>query len=364
MTTTNQTRPISPYQKTTYLEVCAKKGIQPEQDFEAWSYDQAYKTLGELFKAESPSQQESFETHPNQKAGIERRLSILKELGVEVSVDYANLRYKEASEVIQKLQGMIDASPKGIHASPAQINLMADMFVCPDVDYGDVGISTRITLDEGGWRKPTREELESLLASVKKEDASLFIDKYKVIFFDFKKSRISDKKQAFIKSLQERVANKRYSSTTIEETVDQDGVISLSFKPVKTWNPTTFVPMSDEWIALLDNATADEYILQLQSDLKRDFSVGEKADNSLTFEELRPTSSTSDEEIVSFLHRLNAMLGYDTDLIASHDAGEKDFCIKLKETMNVALEEKVVSVETLLEMIGGNEVLLSAIFVA
>jgi hypothetical protein len=316
MTTTNQTtttaiRPSTPAQHDMYIKNCMRNKVTPVADYKSLSYDELYALNAEFFN-------KKIEVSEAQKDRINKQLAILANAGQHIKVDFSTLtggKNGTAWSFSEFLNEKIKAiNPDDIPASVEQLNYIAGMFLCPDVPLADLGVTTRIELEEG-WRKPTKEEIVAELTELKisKAKASEFIDKNKVAFYDWKNSRISEKTVNFIKTLQDRVANK-VTSTTKEWVTDADGNAMLVEKKSQAWNPTSFIPMPDEWIVLLSKEEGDKYILQLQSELKKNYNTYQGADNSQTFEEIRNKKVEEFDILNELIYGLNTVAGYDSGL--------------------------------------------------
>lgn len=315
-TTTNQTtttdiRPSTPAQHDMYIKNCMRAKTTPIADYKSLSYDALYALNGEFFN-------KNVEVTDGQKTFINKQLAILANAGQHIKVDFSTLTGGKAgtawsfSEFLDTKIKAID--PADVPATVEQLDYIASMFLCPDVPLADLGVTTRIELEEG-WRKPTKEEIVAELTELKvsKAKASEFLDKNKVIFYDWKNSRISEKTVNFIKTLQDRLANK-VTSTTKEWVTDADGNAKLVEKTSQVWNPTSFIPMTDEWLVLLSKEESDKYILQLQSELKKNYYTYQGSDDSQTFEELRSQKVEEFAVLNELIYGLNAVAGYDSGL--------------------------------------------------
>ena len=141
-----------------------------------------------------------------------------------------------------------------------------------DVDFESVGISRRIELEgeEGLWRKPTPEEFaEQIKSTLTKADASKFIDDYRGVFYEWKKTRIRPEQLRYIMELERRLANQA-PTTEINEAYTLTGdVVQINKNKREYISGTEYVPHTQEQLIHFTVEQASEFIDQLKSELNR-----------------------------------------------------------------------------------------------
>jgi hypothetical protein len=262
--------------KKYYMDLCFKKGLVP-QDVSNIEYENFQKLLSQVK-----------EFYPASNKQKEKIKSLTEELGIkyikigekttEINESFINrLRggtEGSASKLLNHLFKIEREARKDLSPTEGQEKMLIDMFICPDVNFREIGISTCIELEDETnlttvllyndphardfqsflthnrdvivdkeWygqstkrkdeyclgyievkiatkrlhRMITQEEFkEQLKENVSREVASQFIEKYKNAYYGWNKTRASDRQINFINQLQKRLAD-LYTPKPIQE---------------------------------------------------------------------------------------------------------------------------------------------------
>ena len=320
-------------QEDYYLSLCAKKGVMPTS-YLNMNFEQLDAEIKRVF-AYFPATQAQLDK-------IDKLILDLAEAGVTVKIDKSTLTGGKEGSASSFIQYLIDECYKHSENMPpndTQLLKMCKMFHCPAVPFEQYGIERRIWLEGEPemWRNPTAEEFATVIrTTMKKNEASKFLDEYETKFFDWQRTRImvDSPKWSLIRTLEQRMAN--MESPIIKEwAVDENGqMVQVEHKVDRNqyYNPTGFVPVENEHLMLFSVEEADKYIDILKSDLKRKESEEtDKAvrkfekveegngDDSKTFEELRRAKTVKEaidnefKGLQDLMFKLEAVAGYNDE---------------------------------------------------
>lgn len=260
---------------------------------------------------------------------IENSIVTLTSLGVKVEVpplDSLTGGYEgTASALITKLDEVLATMGDKLPPTEMQLETLVEMFLCVDIPFEDYGISRRVELEDGLWRKPTPEEFKLACSEVfNKSEASGFIGKYKPEFSKWKLERATIDQIKRIKTLEERLCGDRKPEVQ-ELAIMIDGqTVELTPNRKEYVKGTTYEPLTEEQLMLFDKTTASEYITQLESELVRvNGQVESQHDN--TFEFIRVAQSENQailqeyEEVINLLHQLGAVAGWESEALEAFD---------------------------------------------
>jgi len=263
--------------------------------------------------------------------GIRKRILQLQEIGVHINTisdeelyTYSGGKEGTASKKIEFLNSLIKDYSDKAPLSEQQFNTLSEMYLCIDIDFESMGLSRKVDLENGLWRRCTREEFdEQIKEKFNHKNASMFIDKYKVTFYKWKKERITKEQKEFIRKLEGRLIETK-KPKVIEYALDLSGNIIELPQTAKsheedTSNPQGYNSIDEDLLDLFSQKTANQHINDLQLRIK----IKEKNEipQDETLEELRKPKTAEDikkteyAELSDIMFKLEAVVGYaDEDL--------------------------------------------------
>ena len=249
--------------------------------------------------------------------------------------------------------------------SPNQLKLLTSMFLCPDVAFEDYGVSRKIELEDGMWRKPSPEEFaEKLKENFTYSKASEFLNKYRGQFHEWKKTRIRPEQMRYIMQLESYMGNDN-TPGVVEVATTMDGEVINLAQGKEYINGAAFVPHTEEQLIQFSIEQASQYIDQLKAELDR---VQETSfvEPEIEYMELRSIDTIEDtisfeyEELNSLMYKLEAIAGYDDEELhqaasielIQNDSPEanKENRLKIRNFMKELLYTDAISLYELLEL--------------
>jgi hypothetical protein len=230
---------------------------------------------------------------------------------------------QEVSDLIAMLVEREKATAVVRPATEQQAEYIADMFFCPDVDFSELSITTKIVLDESTvdeqgnvkqmWRRPTRAEMiADIQECVRSAEAREFINKYREPFGAWKKGRPTRGKIEYAIMLQERMANTRINKPKME--ILDDGSI-VEVPATNEWAPVGYVGYTQDQLAMMSIEEIDKYIDQLKSEnaiVRQPYTNTDDAELKKKFDALESKGLTNEE----FVYALMAIEGCEDELLA------------------------------------------------
>lgn len=186
---------------------------------------------------------------------IDTILDLVNRLGIKAP-DTSKLSISDASNLISSLIAL-DKKNRSGKPSEQQLKFVADMQICPDVPAVDIDDMSKL-------------------------EVSQYIEAYKGAFYDWKSSRLTPDQANFIKTLQERLGDK---------------------------------VMSDIELIQFSKDTANQYISQLQKELKDKTSIPQEP----TVDDVRKAKTQVEaveknaENLIEMLHNLYAVIGQEAE---------------------------------------------------
>ena len=245
-----------------------------------------------------------------------------------------------------------------------QLEIMVNMFLCPDVPFENYDISRRIELEDGLWRKPTPEEFANQIKStLTKADASKFIDDYRGVFYEWKKTRIRPEQLRYIMELESRLGSQS-PTTEINEAYTINGdVIEINKNKREYIKGTEYVPHTQEQLIQFSIEQASEFIDQLKSELNRreasSFAELETDELNASFYNKNEVDIEY-EELKNLMYKLEAVAGYNDEelheavgieLIKDDDPNaNQENRKKIREFMKELLTTNAITFDGLLEL--------------
>lgn len=298
-----QPKPASPVQVKMYLDLCARKGQKPQavSSFTAktiWDENDRLKQLPDV-------------ASPAQKEKIRQLHKELVELGADlkpINEEKLNLltggRDGQASKLITKWINDLSELNVNSAITDEQLKTLTNWFLCPDIpfesfilsvengtvngvkQYKDVelhisrvNILNETFVDTQGvvrhkWTRMTvaqfQEELKSKLTF---SLARQFISKYSTQFYEWKKTRITEKRFNMVRTYEKRLMDLHVPQEVITAVdMDENGdFVEVVIRPKTSkqayYEPVAYTPLDDLELLQMSNEDAKVYIEQLKSEL-------------------------------------------------------------------------------------------------
>lgn len=333
-------------QRRFYFDLCQRKRITPK-DITKFSFDQLDKEIKELRNAPDPASQSQIDK-------INELTKELIELGADVNMPSDDFfktltggREGSASALIQTLFNMRTKMNEIAPPSGAQLQIMIDWYLCPDIPFESfsaeevypmkeganvaesqtitLSINRKVNLEGGFWRMMTPTEFaEELRAKLTKRQASKFIDKYRGVFYEWKKTRITENQINYIREIEARL-NNMYTPQQVEWAVVNGEMQQITKPNTRTqYLSKAYEPMDINYLAQLSYEEASKLIDQLKGELEIINNIptmhGEEqiySDTQEIFEQNRQASNNKDALIKEFnklndlIYAVEAILGYE-----------------------------------------------------
>jgi len=197
-----------------------------------------------------------------------------------------------ASSLIQMLFDTRNELSETAPITEPQLKIIVEWFLCPDIPFESfsseevydkkelandnesrtitIEIDRRIALEDNLWRLMTVDEFESEIKSkLTKKRASKFIDAYRGVFYDWKKTRITESQVKYIRELELRLANITTPKAVEWAFVDGE-MVEMKANTVDyndDWNPMAYQPMDELVLAQLSYEDASKWIDNLKTEL-------------------------------------------------------------------------------------------------
>lgn len=215
---------------------------------------------------------------PAQEETLFKVLGELTELGCPVEIPSAVMkqltggREGSASQLIEKLFAKRFEAQQNAPLSDAQADILITWFLCPDIPFENFNIVKKAMLpeiSEVAWRFITCDEFkEQLRENMTRSQASQFIDEYRGVYFDWKKTRCSTQQKNYIRQLEERMANLS-SPRKVEYAIVDGKVEQVVTRQQREYNPQAYTALSDFDLEQMSYDDASRFIDQLKSELAR-----------------------------------------------------------------------------------------------
>jgi hypothetical protein len=232
-----------------------------------------------------------------------------------------------ASAMIDSLMKLEQQYADEFPPSDKQLEFIVNMYLCPDVPFEDFGVSRKVDLENGLWRKPTPDEFaEECRKAFRRNTASKFIDDYRGTFHTWRSTRIRPSQKKYIRQLEERMSNLS-SPRAIQFAVTPEGAIiqvqDTNKDNADKYNPTGYKLMDDMYLDMYSTEEASKYIDTLKAELanKSMYRYGERSDNTMTFEDLRKPKTVESLKkneyttLNDLMFKLDAVAGYENEKV-------------------------------------------------
>lgn len=383
-TANNQsTRPASLSQVAAYRQLCERKNVVP-QDTSAWSSDQASAEIQKLidFKPASPAQLTLIRT----------KLARLTELEVPLNIAESDInaltggRDGTASKLIEQLIELERKYSDRMSVTENQVRSLVSWYLCPDMPFEEFNIpltlltGESVTLNDGSvkqlWRRLTPVEFATAIQTqMNFQSAGEFINRYRSLFHDWKKTRIKLRQMELIRKLENRLADVSHPKI-VDIAIDLEGqpvMIQLPADRTVAWNPDAYVPIGEQELMMYDSKQASRLIAQLESELNNrelvKFSTNDGEQDAFELLRSNPTQDKLHEREVEALTNsifsLMSVLGQrehdfehgEPRIIVERwanrhiDTQVEDGILYLEEMMVYAIDNNFITQDGLLELV-------------
>jgi hypothetical protein len=233
------------------------------------SFTQVRDLISELQHRPSPAS-------PSQMLKINETIAEMQAHGAKINISAEKLnsltggREGTASKMIEFLMQQKAKLNIVAPASEAQINTIAEWFLCPDIAFEDYNIERKVSMPSvspTAWRFMTPDEFKTQLQEeLSRSEASKMIDQYRAVFYEWKKSRITKAQMNHIRQLDERLASIE-SQAEVTFAVDQDGnIIEVATANKNTYNPRAHEPLTEHQLMQLSYKEASTLIDQMKKE--------------------------------------------------------------------------------------------------
>ena len=264
---TSSYRKCSDAQIKYYNDLCAQKNQAVDATHSTWSYDQMSAKIGELRAIQVPML-----LTQKQANTINDILQRTPSIDINTIAPYwQKYNIAQASELIGKLFDMERTQRHLKPISEAQAQKILRMYLCPDVQFDEIGWVDEYVTYEGRrmLKLPNSEVMYNwLLQNVNAEKGSAFITKFNVPYLNWSRSRISPEQTSMIRTLEARCANLSSAGASHEVSTDSEGnVLANDSASRKEWCPLGYNALSELEIYMLSKTDASKYIEELQRTL-------------------------------------------------------------------------------------------------
>lgn len=278
-------------QKSFYFDLCDRKKIS-RKDITQFTFDQLGKEIEQLQKLPDPASERQVAKIRELEKEIIALGGDLNPIGDAVINALSGGREGTASSLIQSLFDMRTALNQVAKPTDPQLGIMVEWYLCPDIPFESfsseevyamksganmsesmtvtIEIPRRIDLGDGLWRHMTPDEFASAIKErMTKRQASKFIDDYRAVFYDWKKTRITSQQVNYIRELELRLANistpKAVEFAVVDGEVQEIRNTTVDYNA--EWNPMAYEPMDELSLAQFSYEQASQWIDQLKSEL-------------------------------------------------------------------------------------------------
>lgn len=279
----------TPRQVETYLNMCHDRLLKPV-NYTNFTINEMSQEIDRIKSLRSRAQIDK----------IYEKIDFIKSLGINLDTFLMNVNFDEltggrdgtASKLIEELFAIEKECNVMLPPTDEQLDQITGWMLCPDIPFEDFNIKRTKDLGDGFWRRLTPEEFRTECAkNMKRNQASKLIDDFRGTFFEWRKSRISKAKMDYIRRLESRLVSVYIpKEDVISVDINGDRVTSVKHKvtdKTKTYDPTAFVPLTDDELFMFSDDDAEYYIDILKAESRRRYYANKTSDEELTFEELR-----------------------------------------------------------------------------
>ena len=316
-----------------YLDLCQRKKVQPKE-IKLFTFETIGKEIEQIRQLPDPASDRQIEKIKQLQQEISELGGNLKPFSEEFLSRLTGGAEGTASQLIETLMRKRTELNEVALPSDAQLQIMVEWFLCPDIPFEDFGIQKKIYLDStietngetvNLWRYMTPDEFANEIKSkMTKKQASEFIDRYRVAFYDWRKTRITQQQVRYIRELEQRLAS-IYTPRQTEFAVNEDGEIveikqSASRDARGELQTVAYEPLTEMQLAQMSYEEASLFIDQLKSELERKelYRYGNiYGDDQQALEDKRGAKDRNDAIIKEYtalndlIYKLEAVAGYE-----------------------------------------------------
>ena len=246
---------------------------------------------------------------------------------------------------------------------------------CPDILWEEYNISLKMAypteLNPNGWKFVTTEELTAQLKeNMTQDQAWEFIGRYQNVFYDWKRTRITERQVQKIRTLEERMLRVGKVGVKTFATNEKGEVIEVYKKVNREWSSQSgYEPMNMEHLQQLSIEDANKYIGQLESEVSyRERSAIDNSTQQETFEQKRNSMKKAVDEadahtkeyraLVDLAFALEAVAGQEndelhesiTELMVKRNGSPITVAKELHDFMMFLVEGKFITVQGLVQL--------------
>lgn len=368
--TSYQPKPASPQQVKFYLDLCTRKGQQPQQvsNFTAKTIYDENQRLMKLVDVASPNQKQKIRDLHAEINSLGGNLKPLKE---EFLNTLTGGKEGTASDLIGKMIKRLNKLNVNTEITDAQLETLTNWFLCPDIPFeslilsvetGEVGgvkqykdvevnISRVNFLEEtftdtqgvtrNKWTRMTIAQFqEELKAKLTFSLARQLISKHSTDFYEWKKTLITAKQFEMVRTYEKRLMDLHVPQEVVSgyDFNEEGELVEVVVRPRTSkdayYNPVAYTPLDDMELLQMTKEHAKIYMEQLRSELrdrtKPQESAKELASQELLtekhsiFNERTRTGLAQNEatlqiqkfsETQDMIFRIEAVIGYKLDSI-------------------------------------------------
>lgn len=316
-----------------YLDLCQRKKVQPKE-IKLFTFETMGKEIEQIRQLPDPASDRQIEKIKQLWQEINDLCGNLKPFSEEFLNRLTGGAEGTASQLIETLMRKRMELNEVAPPSDAQLQIMVEWFLCPDIPFEYYGIQKKIYLDSTTekdgevvslWRYMTPDEFANEIKSkMTKKQASEFIDRYRAVFYDWRKTRITQQQIRYIRELEQRLAN-IYTPKQTEFAVNEDGEI-IEIKQGSSRDArgelqtVAYEPITEMQLAQMSYEEASLFIDQLKSELERKefYRYGDiYSDDQQVLEDNRGAKDRNDAIIKEYtalddlIYKLEAIAGYE-----------------------------------------------------
>jgi len=275
----------TPRQQQYYIDLCERKRIKPK-DINSFTFDTLRAEIEQMRAMPDPASPRQIEKIRELEKEIIELGGELKPITEKFINSLTGGREGSASSFIQTLFDMRTSMNDVAKPSDAQLQIMVEWFLCPDIPFEQYGVEKRVylehlssystdvdtpdKLEQRLWRYVTPTEFAQRISErITRKDASAFIDRYRGVFYEWRKTRVTQQQVRYIRELEDRLSN-TYVPPQVEYAV-VDGEVMQVTKPSSRiqYNAQAYTPMEEMQLAQMSYEQGSEWIDRLKNEVDR-----------------------------------------------------------------------------------------------
>lgn len=328
-----------------YLDLCKRKRIQPKE-IKLFTFETLGKEIEQIRQLPDPASDRQIEKIKQLWQEINDLGGNLKPFSDEFLNRLTGGATGTASQLIETLMKKRMELNEVAPPSDAQLQIIVEWFLCPDIPFEYYNIQKKVFLDETTekdgevvklWRYMTPDEFANeIKTKMTKKQASEFIDRYRAVFYDWRKTRITQQQIRYIRELEKRLAN-IYTPRQVEFAVNEEGeIIEMKHGSSRDargdLQTVAYEPITEMQLAQMSYEEASSFIDQLKSELERKefYRYGDIYGNEQQLLEDKRGAKDRNDAIIKEYTALNDLI-YKLEAIAGYE--NYDLHGLIKETL-------------------------------